>query len=54
MPKNSKVHRLYEAMVQSGVPKELAAKTAQKRTGMSLRSGKRIKKRGIDSRGIHR
>jgi hypothetical protein len=43
MPKNTKVHKMYEAMVRNGVPKGEAAATAQKRTGKSLRTGKKPK-----------
>jgi hypothetical protein len=43
MPKNTKVGRMYDAMVARGVPKGEAAATAQKRTGRSLKTGKKPK-----------
>jgi len=44
MPKNSKVHKMYEALLRAGYTKEQAAKIAQARTGQALSTGKKIKK----------
>lgn len=43
MPKGTRVHVIYQAMVRAGESKELAARTAQARTGKSLRTGKKPK-----------
>jgi hypothetical protein len=43
MPKNSKVHKMYEAIVRSGKSKASAAKIAQSKTGKSLATGKKSK-----------
>lgn len=43
MPKNSKVHKTYEALLREGKSKESAARIAQSKTGQSLRTGKRPK-----------
>ena len=40
MPKNSKVHKMADAMMKRGVPKSEAIATAQKRTGQSYQTGK--------------
>lgn len=45
MPKNSKVHKQYEAMVKAGTPKNIAAATSQKQTGQSLKTGRAPKKK---------
>jgi len=45
MPKNSKVHKMYEALLREGKDQATAAKIAQSRTGQSLTTGKKIKKR---------
>ena len=45
MPKNSKVHKVYQALLEEGYSKEKAAKIAQSRTGQSLKTGKPPKKR---------
>ena len=41
MPKGTKVHKMYEGMRKGGMPKAMAAKMAQKKTGKSLKTGKR-------------
>ncbi len=46
MPKGTKVDNMYQAMVKAGTPKDIAAATAQKRTGLSLKTGKPPKKTG--------
>jgi len=43
MPKNTKVHRLYEKLLKQGKSKAAAAKIAQSATGKSLRTGRRPK-----------
>jgi len=45
MPKGTKVHRMYEALRREGMSKEKAAKIAQAKTGKSLRTGKRPRKK---------
>lgn len=45
MPKGTKVDKIYQAMRRSGVPAGEAAATAQKRTGLSLATGKPPKKK---------
>lgn len=40
MPEGTPVDKMYKAMVRSGTPKDIAAATAQKRTGLSLKTGK--------------
>ena len=45
MPKGTPVEKQYKAMVRAGVPKGEAAATAQKRTGLSLKTGKPPKKK---------
>lgn len=42
MPKNSKVHRQADAMKRAGVPESIAIATAQKRTGQSYATGKKL------------
>lgn len=44
VPKNTKVHKMAEAMMKRGVPEGEAIATAQKRTGMSYATGKKPKK----------
>ena len=44
MPKNTKVHRMYEAIKESGASKAKAARIAQAKTGKSLKTGKPPKK----------
>ena len=43
MPLDSKVHLMYAAMVREGMDKAEAAKIAQARTGLALRTGQPIK-----------
>lgn len=45
MPKNTKVGRMYDAMVKEGMPKGKAARIAQSRTGKSLKTGRKPKRR---------
>lgn len=40
MPKGTKVHEMYSAMVREGMDKGKAARIAQSKTGMSLQTGK--------------
>ena len=46
MPKNSRVGKMYDAMVEEGMPKAKAAKISQARTGQSLSTGKPVKTSG--------
>lgn len=47
MPKGSKVHKMYDAMVREGMSKGKAARIAQSKTGKALATGKKPKgKRG--------
>lgn len=41
MPKNSKVGKMYDAMVSEGMSKGKAARIAQSKTGKSLATGKK-------------
>lgn len=43
MPINSPVHEMYIGMVKEGMSKEEAAKIAQAKTGLALRTGQPIK-----------
>jgi len=45
MPKNTKVHKMADAIEKSGAPKSVAIATAQKRTGQSYATGKPTKKK---------
>jgi hypothetical protein len=40
MPKNTKVHRLYEELLKEGKSKASAARIAQHQTGRSLATGR--------------
>lgn len=40
MPKGTKVHKIYEALVRGGASKGKAARIAQAKTGKSLATGK--------------
>lgn len=40
MPKGTKVHQIYEALLREGYTKARAAKIAQAKTGQSLATGK--------------
>lgn len=46
MPKNTKVHRMYEALKDQGYSKSKSAAIAQAKTGKSLATGKAPKKKG--------
>jgi hypothetical protein len=46
MPKNTKVHQVYEALKRKGHSVEKAVKIAQAQTGKSLKTGKPPKKSG--------
>lgn len=46
MPTNSKVHKLYARLLRRGYSKAKAARIAQAKTGRSLQTGRRPKKRG--------
>ena len=43
MPKNSKVGKMYDAMVREGMDKGKAARIAQSKTGTSLATGRKAK-----------
>jgi len=43
MPKGTKVHKMYEGMVEHGMDKGKAARIAQSKTGKSLATGKKPK-----------
>jgi hypothetical protein len=45
MPKNTKVHKMYQAMVDKGMNKGKAARIAQSKTGKALATGKKPKHR---------
>ena len=45
MPKNSKVHKLADAIERSGVSKGTAIAIAQKKTGQSYKTGKAPKRK---------
>lgn len=45
MPKNSKVHKLYEALLKEGYSKASAAKIAQAKTKLALSTGKKPKRK---------
>jgi hypothetical protein len=45
MPKGTKVHKQFEAMRREGMPPGKAAAIAQAKTGKSLKTGKRPKKK---------
>ncbi|MCK9598502.1 MAG: hypothetical protein M0R06_05635 [Sphaerochaeta sp.] len=44
MPKNSRVHKMYEALLRRGKSKASAARIAQSRTGQALATGRATKK----------
>jgi len=46
MPKGTKVHKVYAALVREGKSKASAAKIAQAATGKSLATGKKPKSKG--------
>lgn len=43
MPKNTKVHKIYAALVREGASKGKAARIAQSKTGKSLATGRKPK-----------
>ena len=45
MPKNSRVHKMYESMRHEGMEKGKAARIAQAKTGKSLKTGKKPKRK---------
>lgn len=45
MPKGTKVDKIYTAMVREGADKSTAARVAQSKTGRSLATGKKPKKK---------
>lgn len=45
MPKNTRVHKQYDAMRKKGYSKGKAARIAQSNTGQSLKTGKKAKKK---------
>jgi hypothetical protein len=45
MPKGTKVHKVYDALVRQGYDKGKAARIAQAQTGKSLATGKPPKKK---------
>jgi hypothetical protein len=46
MPKGTKVHKVYDALREQGMPAGNAARIAQAKTGKSLATGKKPKKKG--------
>jgi hypothetical protein len=50
MPKGTKVHKIYDALVRSGADKGKAARIAQSQTGKSLATGKKPKSKGKKGR----
>ena len=40
MPKNSKVHKMFDALTKKGMSKGKAARIAQSKTGQALQTGK--------------
>jgi hypothetical protein len=46
MPEGTKVHKMFEHLKSAGYTVEEAAKIAQKRTGLALRTGKPPKAKG--------
>ena len=45
MPKNSRVHKMYDAMTGEGMDKGKAARMSQAKTGQALATGKPPKKK---------
>jgi hypothetical protein len=45
VPKGTKVHKIYDALVREGAPKGKAARIAQAKTGLSLATGKKPKRK---------
>lgn len=45
MPKNTRVHRMYDALVRQGMDKGTAARIAQAKTGRALATGRKPKRK---------
>jgi len=45
MPENTRVHKIYKALLREGMSEERAAKIAQARTKQSLKTGRAPKSR---------
>lgn len=45
MPKNSRVHKMYDALRREGKSKASAARIAQSRTGQALKTGRKPKRK---------
>lgn len=45
MPKNSRVHKVYDAIRKQGASKGKAARIAQSKTGQALKTGKPPKRK---------
>jgi hypothetical protein len=45
MPKGTKVHKMYEAILRTGKSKASAARIAQSKTGQALATGKAPKRK---------
>jgi hypothetical protein len=45
MPKGTRVHKIYDALVRQGASKGKAARIAQAQTGKSLATGRKPKKK---------
>jgi hypothetical protein len=45
MPRNTKVGKMYDAMVEQGIDKGEAARIAQAKTSQSLKTGKKPKRK---------
>lgn len=57
MPKNSKVHKMYQSLLQQGMPVEKAVKIAQSQTKQALATGKKPKVARVktkDKSGFHK
>jgi len=50
MPVDSAVHRMYAALVGQGMSKGKAARIAQAKTGLSLKSGRKPKRKKRNGR----
>jgi len=45
MPKGTKVHKIYKALLRSGKSNASAARIAQAKTSRSLKTGKKVRKK---------
>lgn len=52
MPKNSQVHRMYDALRKQGKSKAMAAKIAQAKTGLALATGRPPKHSEMDKHRV--